>query len=70
LSVEYVVSPGLVLPLAAGQAIGLALAYHEGRLVASVPLLAAKAVPQGLLYARGLELLGRIAQIYLRQGLR
>lgn len=70
LEVTYSIADELTLPVGAGQVVGVALAHHEGRLVASVPLVVAEAVPQGVLYAAGSALLGRVARWFLQQGLR
>jgi D-alanyl-D-alanine carboxypeptidase (penicillin-binding protein 5/6) len=69
MTVTHALAPGLTLPLAAGEIVGVAAAYHDGRLVATAPLVVLSPVPRGLLYARGVEALARAVRAALRQGL-
>lgn len=60
----------LVLPLAAGQAVGTVTAYADGRPAAVARLICQQATPRGLDLAHLLGWLARAARLYIGQGLR
>lgn len=63
-------APRLVLPLAAGQAVGTVTAHADGIPAAVARLVCQETIPRGLDFARLLRWLTDLARLYIGQGLR